>query len=288
MNPTYIELPPGEAIECWGFTRSIAKAIHPTLESAEGIDCVIGKIVTHLNQRDDCKMPYPLTDEDRSSLEPLLADLPKLHGRMLDSENDAFLALYATLPHRLPWVPTLNSQVHTEKIKSEQWDYQAGHRETLQQLLSSASIQAFTSKHFLTDRIGPGTYIPREQAIWYLRSCGIQVGAMLSQKTSTDALAKVLNNEEIVDNNVQEDTIKILVESNGQQASNPPANIKWTDDKLEELLAHREKNTAEETAKFFGVSTRFVRKLLNKYREKQTRKSNWTTQLGSRQNADRS
>lgn len=219
MKSPCIELGLGDTIECWYFVRAIAKATHPTLEDAVGIDCVIGKFVSHVKDDELLKFSCELTDDERASLEPLLKNLPKLQGKMSDLEIDTFLNLYSALPNRLLWLPRLNSRADIDRVEFEQWDRQADHREQLQQRLQDGKIQAFDAHHFPAKRIGPNVFIPRKQAVAYLQECGIQICSANESKNLSEIVLSNILQPDVSDSSENE---KVIHQAIIQQSSLPP------------------------------------------------------------------
>lgn len=279
MKQIFIDLPPDETIESWFLTLLIAKAICPTLENAIGIDCVIGKLLPHPGIEEFCEFPYAITDEDRSKLEPLLIDLPPLHGKMYDLEIATFLYLYETLPNRLPWTPIINDEAHILKTKYEQEKIQDIHREKLQQRLQGCRIQAFDLLHCPAKHIGPNVFIPRMQAIEYLNECGIKIRQNVYHLNNSDSIASTSNSmSELAFCTPQQ--ISIHYPNEGGVPHAVPINLvskvtshkgtsePWTLAELDELEKFFEsqkkqfRNYTELTAKKYGISSTRIRELL--------------------------
>ncbi len=172
---------------------------------------------------------------------------------MTDLEIDSFLYLYASLPNRLPWEPLINSRTNTEKIKSEQLDLQATHRRRLQQRLLDGQIQAFDVHQIPANRIGPNIYITLDQAIEYLKECGIKI--CKSQTTIESAAPSV-------------------------QSKMAPATVKrWTDDELKRIFEYHAKWNTPRTAINFKISESLVRRKVAVYRKIISPSRGWGAQL---------
>lgn len=288
MKSPCIELPLGDTIDCWCLTRAIAKATHPTLEDAQGIECVIGKIVPHPNIEEHFQLPYKLTDDDRTALEPLLERLPELHGKMTDLEIDTFLYLYSALPNRLTWVPRLNSRAEIDRIEFEQWHIQTVHREQLQQRLQDGRIQAFDSDHIPEKRIGPNVYIPRKQAVAYLLECGIQIGSADESKNLSKIEPKDISQMDV---NCSLESAKLNVDplqTPTRLPSHKGEQDEWTVDELK-ILSDRQKalkmehnDYTKRVAEEFGISTSRVRQLLTEAKKRKPEENQFFPRLGQR------
>lgn|GEM_PF-6589634 len=281
MKLTYIELPLGEEIDCLWLTSIIAKVTHPTLEEAEGIDCVVGKILQDQNFANYCALPYEMREVDRMKLKPLLADLPKLHGRMNDLEIDTFLYLYSALPNRLSWEPILNSEAHIQKARKEQWDIRAIHLQNLQRRLTDGKIHAFTLQHVPALHIGPNVYIPRDQIIEYLKACGIQIRQDARNFRYENTTASTVQQDATCSTDITQSTADTDIDSGTSDSAHCISVSKatahkgtqdpWTDDDLRQLFEYHKKlkmqgnkNYTKLTADKFELSTARVRYLLSK------------------------
>lgn len=287
MKSPCIELGLGDEIECWSFICAIVKATHPTLEDAKGIDCVIGKLVNYSDSNGPFQLPFKVTDDDRAALEPLLEHLPELNGKMYDLEIETFLYLYSSLPDRLSWVPTLNNKANIDRIKYEQLDRQAWHREELQERLQCGEIQAFDSYHLPVKRIGPNVFIPREQAIAYLIECGIKIYDTDESQNLSKIEPTVIHQQDVNDSS---ENMKITASplKTSSNSSHKGTQEQWTDAQLKIFLDHHEtlakkyNNATQRLAGEYKISTARIRQLLTKAKEKKAEKNSPFNGLGQR------
>lgn len=166
MQKIHIQLPLGDLIDAWEFTRLIAKTLHPDLRKAKDVECVREKIVAvrgyDFSQREE------LTIDDRAQLAALLPHLPPLSAEMTDAEKETFHRAYDLHPDRPAWKPRL---LTTAEIQSNPFALSKIQERHLRQLaleVSNGTIQAYDAQRVAVVQMGNGTFISREHALSYL------------------------------------------------------------------------------------------------------------------------
>ena len=122
---------------------------------------------------EEFSFPYLLSDEDRTLIEKLLPDLPALHFPFTEQSVTRFMNAYSAHPNRPAWKPLLVTAAHVEKLKAEQHKTMVLHQKVILEELVLGRLVAVTADHVRTTTFAPGVFIPRNDAIAYLKRCGI-------------------------------------------------------------------------------------------------------------------
>lgn len=263
LNPITVSLPKVEFIDCSLLTRCIALALYPTMETCEGIDCVIAKVGTSkaANSTSGLTLQTALTQGDREILERLLTGLPKVFGWMSDYELAIFMYQYSILPNRPDWDPVLVNLAHIWKMEAEQLNAASEHRKKLQDKLFNKQIQAFDAAHLPANKIGPGVYIRREQALQYITECGLV---------------------EDIDRPFRPENLRVFTASSGRRVAGffrPPkispnlegvpktkgTGMRWTPEAVARLIEYLTNHSVKDAAKCFEVSEQRIRIVKKKY-----------------------
>lgn len=201
-------------------------------------------------------LPYALTDADRLTLEKLSAEaLPELRElRYPVSESDAaaFTNAYVGLKDRPAWEPVLVTAQTIQRRKMERDALMRQHQEALQAEFEGRII-AVDSRHVRMAVLAAGYYIPREQAIAYLSRVGIS-----------------WRNQDAADNHVAEESAEAGPQSESSRevhgevggATLSDEQRRAVVERYYELKRNGVKSYCGQTAKEFGVSDRYVRKLV--------------------------
>lgn len=165
MQVRQIQLPPGDFIDLWAFSRLIARAVCPSLRDGgeyswltEKVERVAGSgLVTRSN----------LSEDEKRTLLKLLPELPPKAGIPME-RREHILNTYRDHPERLPWTPVLVSEEEVAANGFRILRIQERHLRTLQVEVSAGLMRAFDSDHIQQTNVGHGTYIRREDAADYL------------------------------------------------------------------------------------------------------------------------
>lgn len=150
------------------FLNFIGFAAHPDIQDAQGIDCVLNRMLRAADS--GWMFPVELRPEDKKALIPLLEKLPPLHGRMSEEEIEEFMAAYRQLPDKLPWEPSIISAGDRAKNNFVRGEAIKRHRNYLEEAFFAGKVSAFDSDHLPVKRLTFGAYIEKNSAIKYLQS----------------------------------------------------------------------------------------------------------------------
>lgn len=114
-------------------------------------------------------LPYLLDESDRRALEAVLPQLPPLSYPMSVRTAAAFLDAYYDLAERPTWEPILMMAADIERHKGEQARVMERHQRELREAFSAGQVIAVDHHHVRAKELISGTFIPREDAIAYLR-----------------------------------------------------------------------------------------------------------------------
>ncbi|WP_186035933.1 hypothetical protein [Burkholderia gladioli] len=209
-------------------------------------------------------MTHELTDDDRRALEELLPKLPKLRYPISDEAAAAFMEAYLSLRDRPAWEPILITTRTIERRRYRQDAAMQHHRQALQEEFANGRLISVDRTHVPTVALAFGCYIPREQAIAYLARVGLSYGDQ--ESAGQDAPRPDLEPQAAPDLSV------VPAESKGAVG-----NRKLTDEQRKAVVKrHREldyagvHNPSVQTAAEFGISDRYVRKLVEVAEEEET------------------
>ena len=168
-------------------------------------------------------LPFPLTDDDYSKLNPILESLPPLVHPMTDGEVSRFTDAYLAYPGRPKWVPAIitcndiSRRLEVIAVRTEQ------HKEAIRQAIEDGALSAFDCNRVPTKTLVTGAQILRSSAVEYLKRCGLSVRGESKSTVCTD------DEQEI------QDAVKT---KSGTKVQNKVGGGKWT---IEELQAIRDK-----------------------------------------------
>lgn len=169
-----VVLPEGDLVDSWMFTRSIARAFHPPLESAIGIACVIGKR-KRVKNSPDLEFPYRISAEELVSLGDLLALLPPVRTGMADAELKDFFVQYDDLQDRPDWLPIIATLEDANLYSYRASALQAEHVTELQKCVDQRQVSLIGQAHRLTRAVAIGACLRRDDCVSYLKMRGIRV-----------------------------------------------------------------------------------------------------------------
>lgn len=115
-------------------------------------------------------LPYLLDERDRRALEAVLPQLPPLSYPMSDEAAAAFLDAYYDLVERPAWEPVLMTAADIERRRAEQVHAMERHQRALREAFGAGQMIAVDRHHVHVKELISGTFIPREDAIAYLRN----------------------------------------------------------------------------------------------------------------------
>ncbi|QJW78731.1 hypothetical protein [Burkholderia glumae] len=204
----------------------------------------------------ELSMPHELTDDDRRALEKLLPELPALRHPISDEQAAAFMGAFFRLQDRPAWEPTLISARTIEQRRNEQDAVMQRHLQALQEEFANGRLVSVDSRHVPTARLAAGCYIPRDQAIAYLTRVGLNYCDQDSagQEESPPDLGLQAN----PDSSIVPAESKGAVGKRKLTAEQRKAVVK----RHRELDCAGVHNPSVQTAAEFGISDRYVRKLV--------------------------
>lgn len=176
MGTTAVTLDPDDWLPFTHVCLHIASAIKPDRRRATGVDLLTTKLIA-VAPEDEPWLPLALTSEDRKHLARILPSLPRLHGKMTDSEREAFLRKYKQLPvsERPSWIPSVPSdqQLYAEFV--EMLGLANKHQTSIGQAVRERRIRAIGPDHMQVTELAPHTRLSRGDVVKYLNDCGLSV-----------------------------------------------------------------------------------------------------------------
>ena len=222
------------------------------------------------------RLTFPLTDEDRKELEPLLNSLPPLTYPMTEYAISRFLNAYIALPKRPSWIPTIISSYRIRRRLEDQCAATDEHKKAVRQAIEEGTLSARSMGRVPTRSLSIDTLISRSSAAEYLKRCGFAVSEELNP--AVDA------NE---DNQSRQEAIYT---ASGSRVLNKKATDGiWTDEELEAVIAKLDSIDPETQKKFTNKRVAELLRLKSSGRITQLRKelevrrkthmSPWQTEL---------
>lgn len=199
----------------------------------------------------ELSLPYKLTDDDRRALEEVLPQLPRLRYPMSEDEAAAVMKAYFALNDRPAWEPVLVTSETIERRKAKQDTVMHQHLQLLRDEVARGRLAAVDNNHVQVSALSIGCYLPREQAIAYLERSGIEYR---DEKKDGD----------------RRDVELPQIEAHPERSSGV-VKPKLSPKQRVELVAEHARlekeganDPSEQVAKMFGITDRWVRKLVEK------------------------
>lgn len=194
-----VKIKSSERISVKDFVISISKALCPVDIGMVGMDCVRGWEIafysndpllhTCVDPRSIFKMPGVISSDDRLVLEEILADLPLLHMRMTQEEQDEFhqkyynhakslrrkLLLYTEADANMPEVARRLQSIADE------------HFLALNQMVGSGEISIYAKSGLRADFLSLNSLLTKEQVRQYARRAGLIVEFQQSKDKEGEA-----------------------------------------------------------------------------------------------------
>lgn len=208
-RPT-VTLPDGEDIPILDFTRRIAESLLPDLKDCSGLTCVVGI----KKQTAAGLFPFKLSKADIASLEPLFADLPKVHACMSDEELVHFLSAYEAHPNKPEGTPYFVSESDIQRRQAEIESLDDVHRQAIREKIRAGEMKVYDQNHCPAKALGFNVFMSRSSAMQYLASINLKLADLDLQDTN--------NVSEIVASSIEREGEPLQVDRTG--ALVPPPN----------------------------------------------------------------
>lgn len=226
---------------------------------------------TSPRQIGEISLRFPLSDDDRRDLAEVLPNLPPLRYPMSEQETAAFMEAYFNMPNHPMWVPELVTEATIERRKAHQDAEFRRRQEALRQEFEAGRLTPVNASHMPVAALMVGTFIPRTQAIAYLKKHGL---AYEDEMAGTTVLEPVRASKSALERpNIPEVSSS---PNSGNKVGAPKASpseraaaVKYYYD----LRADGVVNFLEQTAKKYGVSPRTITEWVNKANEDKKKQS---------------
>ena len=142
--------------------------------------CVIGK---RYPDADETASPVmPLTPNDVEILEEILFKLPMLRGDMPQAAKDDFLRKYRGLADRPSWEPVLRTAQEQTQLAHDSIAFSREHMARTNKWVKNGKLRLVDSTGTVTLRAVFSSYIFKDEALKYLKLCGIELVDPIFQK----------------------------------------------------------------------------------------------------------
>ncbi len=201
------------------------------------------------------ELPFDLSEDDRSALEEVLPKLPMLRYPMSEEERGAFMTAYCELKDHPPWVPILVTSATLVQRKEHQDEVMRKHQHALRKAFQLEKLNAVDRSYVRVMELSMDCYFPRDQAIAYLRWNGMDYSDQ-----EADGVPKVIASTPA------EETVEL-----SDIPAPFPIKRKLDAKMVQEIREYYEdikkkgvKDYTRQVAQKFGITARYVRKLLEK------------------------
>lgn len=252
----YVLLPPGSLIGIAGLCWAIAYAKFPTGEKGlRNIDCIRCKrTLPHDPENESFSFCTPLSDSDRGELDGLWASrkLPELCYPMTTGDIAKFMDAFRKRPSSKKWEPVFLDAEEINERKAKQIALGNAHTDALLRGFEAGEIIFVDDNNIPLKNLFGNPLMSREQAIAYLNRCGL---------AWRDEDEKPIKSESETSRGKGE---------NFSQSS--PSHRKLAPGQEAEVVVYfldlkRRKvpRFAQQTAKKFGISDSYVRRLVREH-----------------------
>lgn len=201
----------------------------------------------------EVKFPMHLSDEDRCYLVKVLPKLPMLRYPMSEEEESAFMKAYLALEDKPSWMPRLVSSATIEELKALQYVVMSKHRQALRKEFALGRLNAVDRSYVGVSELSIGCYFPRTQAIAYLRWNGMNHDDEDLNEVPAVIAKKPLEETVVLSDDAASSRMQRKLDDKKRQKIREIYN---------DLKRNRVKNYTKKTAEMFGISDRYVRKLI--------------------------